>query len=91
MYNTVIGTRKGKPAKIEYFLWDEADKANGISSMMRVTGFPVAIAARMLAKGTIKQPGIVPPEDAIVGPLYAWFIAELSKRNIRIEESLTEG
>jgi len=91
MYNTVIGTRKGKPAKVEYFLWDEADKANGISSMMRVTGFPVAIAARMLAKGTVKQPGIVPPEDAITGPLYTWFIAELGKRNIRIEESVTEG
>jgi saccharopine dehydrogenase-like NADP-dependent oxidoreductase len=91
MYNTVIGTRKGKPAKVEYFLWDEADKANGISSMMRVTGFPVAIAARLLAKGTVKQPGIVPPEDAITGPLYTWFIAELGKRNIRIEESVTEG
>jgi lysine 6-dehydrogenase len=91
MYNTVIGTRKGKSSKVEYFLWDEADKANGLSSMMRVTGFPVAIAARMLAKGTIEQPGIVPPEDAITGPLYTWFIAELAKRNIRIEESVTEG
>jgi saccharopine dehydrogenase-like NADP-dependent oxidoreductase len=59
--------------------------------MMRVTGFPVAIAVRMLAKGTIKQPGIVPPEDAITGPLYTSFIAELGKRNIRIEESVTEG
>jgi len=86
MYNTVIGTQKGQPTKIEYFLWDEADKANGISSMMRVTGFPVAIAARMLAKGLIKQRGIVPPEDAITGPLYTWFLAELEERNIRIEE-----
>jgi len=91
MYNTVIGTRKGKPAKVEYFLWDEADKANGITSMMRVTGFPVAIAARMLAKGTIRQPGIVAPEDAITGPLYPRFIAELDRRNIRVEESLTVG
>lgn len=90
MYNTVSGTRNGKPAKVEYFLWDEADKANGISAMMRVTGFPVAIAARMLARGTVKQPGIIPPEDAIAGPSYAWFIAELAKRNIRIEEAVAD-
>jgi len=91
MYNTVTGTRNGKPAQVEYFLWDEADKANGISSMMRVTGFPVAIAVRLLAKGLIKQTGIVPPEDAITGSLYTSFMAELEKRNIRIEESVTEG
>jgi saccharopine dehydrogenase-like NADP-dependent oxidoreductase len=90
MYNTVIGTRNGKPARVEYFLWDEADKANGLSSMMRVTGFPVAIAARLLAQGTLEQPGIVPPEDAITGALYTWFIAELDKRNIRVEEVVTE-
>lgn len=89
MYNTVTGTRNGKPAKVEYFLWDEADKANGISAMMRVTGFPVAIAVRMLAKHEVERPGIVPPEDAITGPLYSQFIAELEKRNIRIEESVT--
>lgn len=90
MYNTVIGARGERPAKVEYFLWDEADRAHGISAMMRVTGFPVAIAVRMLADGTIRRPGIVPPEDAIVGPLYARFVAELAKRNIRIEEAVSE-
>ncbi len=90
MYNTVSGNRNGKAARVEYFLWDEADRAHGISAMMRVTGFPVAIAVRMLADGTIRQPGIVPPEDAIVGPLYPRFIEELAKRNIRIEEAVSE-
>ena len=87
MYNTV----KGKPTKVEYFLWDEADKAGGISAMMRVTGFPVAIAVRMLAKGLVKQTGIVPPEDAITGPLYTSFLAELQKRGITIAESVTDA
>jgi len=91
MYNTVSGTRNGQPARIEYFLWDEADKAHGISSMMRVTGFPVAIAARLLADRTVAQPGIVPPEDAITGHVYARFMSELTERSIRIEESVTEG
>lgn len=91
MYNTVVGTKNGKPATVEYHLWDEADKANGISSMMRVTGFPVAIAVRMLAKRAVERPGIVPPEDAITGPLYTRFLEELAKRDIRVEETVTEG
>jgi lysine 6-dehydrogenase len=53
--------------------------------MMRVTGFPVAIAARWLAKGKIKGKGIVAPEDAITGKLYEEFLEELTKRNILIK------
>ena len=90
MYNTVEGTKKGKRMRIEYFLWDEADKENKISSMMRVTGFPVAITARMLAKGLIKEKGIVAPEDAFYGALYTQFMAELDKRQIRILEVVKE-
>lgn len=86
MYNTLVGTKDGKKMKIEYFMWDEADVENGISSMMRVTGFPVAIAARLLARGEIKEKGIVAPEDGIKGELYEKFMVELSKRNINILE-----
>lgn len=90
MYNTVEGTKNGKRMRIEYFLWDEADKENKISSMMRVTGFPVAITARMLAKGLIKEKGIVAPEDAFYGAVYTQFMAELDKRQIRILEVVKE-
>ncbi len=86
MYNTLIGTKEGKKVKIEYFMWDEADTVNGISSMMRVTGFPVAIAAKMLLAGEITEKGIVPPEDTIKGSLYDKFMEELRKRNINILE-----
>ena len=90
MYNTVTGKRKGKNVKIEYFMWDEADVENNISSMARVTGFPMAIAARFLAQGLIKEKGIIPPEDAIKGELYYKFIDELKKRNINILEEEKE-
>jgi saccharopine dehydrogenase-like NADP-dependent oxidoreductase len=89
MYNTVVGKKKGRRVKIEYHMWDAADKKNNISSMMRVTGFPVAIAARMVAKGQISQKGIVAPEDAIGSGLYPAFIKELGKRNIKIVETTT--
>ncbi len=86
MYNTTTGTKDGKKVKIEHFMWDEADKENGISSMMRVTGFPVAITAKLLMEGLIQEKGIVPPEDCIKGKVYDRFIEELKKRNIEILE-----
>jgi saccharopine dehydrogenase-like NADP-dependent oxidoreductase len=90
MYNTLLGMKNGKRVKIEYLMWDEADTEHGLSSMMRATGFPVAIAVRMLARGEIREKGIVPPEDGIYGPLYQSFLAELAKRNILIEERISE-
>jgi lysine 6-dehydrogenase len=86
MYNTTTGTKDGKKVKIEHFMWDEADKNNAISSMMRVTGFPVAITAKLLMEGLIQEKGIVPPEDCIKGKVYDRFIEELKKRNIEILE-----
>ena len=86
MYNTLTGKKDGKNVKIEYFMWDEADTKNGISSMARVTGFPVAITAKMILADKIKEKGIVPPEDCIKGDLYSEFMEELKKRNINILE-----
>ena len=88
MYNTVLGKKDGKNIKIEHFMWDEADKKNNISSMMRVTGFPVAITAKLMLEGLIKEKGIVPPEDCIKGKLYTRFMKELEKRNINILEEV---
>ena len=59
---------------------------HGISSMMRVTGFPMAITAKMILEGKIKDKGIVAPEDAIKGELYTEFMGELRKRDIDIIE-----
>ncbi len=86
MYNTLTGKKGAKNVKIEYFMWDTADKKNNISSMMRVTGFPVALAVRLLLKGKIKEKGIVPPENCIYGDNYTWFMKELKKRKINILE-----
>ena len=87
MYNTLEGKKNGKAVKIEYFMWDEPHNDNDISSMMRVTGYPMAITARLIGKGEIKEKGIVAPEDAITSELYTKFIAELQKRKIVIKET----
>jgi lysine 6-dehydrogenase len=90
MYNTVTGIKGGKKTRIDYYMWDEADTERGHSSMARVTGFPCAITAKFIARGEIKENGIVPPEDCIEGELYEEFMAELEKRDINILEEITE-
>ena len=86
MYNTVVGTKDGRKTRIEHFMWDVADTKNNISSMARVTGFPSAIAAMLIASGDISQKGIVAPEDAFVGSVYNKMMEALKKRNIDILE-----
>ncbi len=61
---------------------DVNDRRHAMSAMMRMTGYPTAIIAHMLARGDVKAPGahcqelIVPAE-----PL----LAELSRRGVKIE------
>lgn len=86
MWNTVTGTAHGQSLRIDYYLWEDADTDNGISAMGRVTGFPAAIAARLIANGLIRQRGVIAPEDAIDDKAYHTFVQELGKRNIRILE-----
>jgi saccharopine dehydrogenase-like NADP-dependent oxidoreductase len=90
MYNTVEGLKNGRKTRIEYFMWDVADPKTGHSGMMRVTGYPLAITARMVGKGLVKGKGIVAPEDAVQAEHYPWFMNELAKRNIRIVEVVKE-
>jgi lysine 6-dehydrogenase len=90
MWNTVTGTKDKKKVRVDYYMWDEADTELGMSSMARVTGFPCAITARFIAQGKIKGKGIVAPEDAMVGPVYDEFVAELIKRDINILEEFTQ-
>jgi len=90
MWNTVTGVKNGKKMRIDYYMWDEADTRNGISSMGRVTGFSAAIGAILIGRGEIEKKGIVAPEDAIDGKVYQKFMNELDKRNITIDEVVSE-
>ncbi len=86
MQNTVTGTKNGHKMRIDYYMWEEADKENGISAMGRVTGFPAAIGAKLIGRGEIDKKGIVAPEDAIEGEVYQDFMEELTEKNITVLE-----
>lgn len=70
-------------------LYDEADPAAGFHSMARVTGFPCAIVARMLARGELVRPGVQPPER-LAGDdrFFDTMMQELRTRGVEIARSV---
>jgi len=86
MYNTVTGIKDKTPHKVEYFMWEKADTE--FSAMARVTSFPAAIGAKLVASGKIGLTGVRAPEECVLGANYTWFLEELEKKNISIKERL---
>jgi saccharopine dehydrogenase-like NADP-dependent oxidoreductase len=86
MYNTIIGEKNGRPHKVEYFMWEEANAE--FSAMARVTGFPAAIGAKMIGTGKIALRGIRAPEECFIGDNYQDFLNELKACDIHVAEDL---
>lgn len=56
------GTRQGTRYRRTYDLLDRYDRAGGITSMARTTGYTCTAGVRLLIEGLYAQPGIIPPE-----------------------------
>ena len=69
----------GQPSRRGIRIVDYADVATGMSAMMRMTGYPAAIIARLLAAGQIAQAGVQPQE--LVVPA-GTMITELERRGV---------
>ena len=89
MYNTVTGEKDGRPHKVEYFMWEEANAE--FSAMARVTGFPAAIGAKMIGAGKIALRGIRAPEECFIGDTYQDFLDELKACDIHIAEDMVSS
>jgi lysine 6-dehydrogenase len=79
----VSGTKGGKPAKKTFQLVDRYDEANGVSAMMRTTGYSLAITGLMQVRGQVKPAGVHTPDECMPARDY---IDELRKRGIDIKE-----
>lgn len=62
------GRRDGEPQRRSIRIVDRNDPATGLSAMMRMTGFPTAISARLLASGEIFAPGAHAQETVVPAP-----------------------
>jgi saccharopine dehydrogenase-like NADP-dependent oxidoreductase len=87
MYNTVTGVKDGKEAKVEYFMWDEAQK--GFTGMQRVTGFPAAIGGKLVAGKKINLTGLRAPEECVRDENYKSMLEELELMDIHIKENVS--
>ncbi|MCC6403685.1 MAG: saccharopine dehydrogenase NADP-binding domain-containing protein [Fimbriimonadaceae bacterium] len=76
-----VGTRDGKPVRIQIDIFDKQDPVTGFTSMERLTGFSAAIVTREVAEGRV-GPGAVRYENAMTGKA---FLEELKKRGVSIE------
>jgi saccharopine dehydrogenase-like NADP-dependent oxidoreductase len=82
------GMRRGAPARIAWEISDLFDRATRTTSMSRVTAFPAALVARRIAAGTIRGPGIIPPEHLAATPgLVDKLLDELRTRGVRIDRT----
>lgn len=79
-----VGKTGGESKLLRYDIVDKQDEETGLSAMMRTTAFPASIIAQMSARGDVRERGATPQEKAIDAEK---FVAELARRNIRIQES----
>lgn len=77
------GKENGKPVTVEYFLYDEYDKATDTPSMSRTTGYTCNAMVNLISKNIFSEKGVFPPE--LVGKYPACFeyvMGYLSERNV---------
>ncbi len=79
----VEGTKGGKPAKVGYELVDRMDEKNGITSMMRTTGYSLSITAQLQVAREVGAPGVATPDECVPAAKY---LAELARRGVVVRE-----
>ncbi len=85
------GEKDGKKVRYSYYLLDKYDTETQTTSMARTTGYTCSIVARQVASGLFSRKGICPPE--YIGreePCYENLLKEYEKRNIRLNETISE-
>jgi lysine 6-dehydrogenase len=79
----VEGTKGGKPAKVGFEVVDRMDEKNGITAMMRTTGYSLAVTAQMQVRRELGPPGVRTPDECVPADKY---LAALAKRGIVVKE-----
>ncbi len=71
--------------RLTWEMVDRYDRKSASTSMARTTAFPAVAAARLIAEGRIKGPGVIPPErigaDAM---LLDRVLGDLERRGVRV-------
>jgi saccharopine dehydrogenase-like NADP-dependent oxidoreductase len=82
------GEAKGKKTGYRHRIIDRFDHETGVTAMARTTAYTASIVAGMLAEGTIKGPGVIPPEKLGMKKGFTeTLMAQLKQRGVLIEET----
>ncbi|WP_068677694.1 saccharopine dehydrogenase family protein [Oceanobacillus sp. Castelsardo] len=79
----VSGLKDGQFCKRQYEMVTYKEKATQVTAMARATANTISVVAQMIGKGTIKNKGVLPPEQIVPGDTY---IKEMAKRGVNIKE-----
>ncbi len=79
----VEGRKRGVPSTWTRELIDHADTSNGVSAMMRCTGYSLAITGLFQATGKVRALGVHTPDETMPGDLY---VQALAARGVRIQD-----
>jgi len=89
MHIRVSGIKNNEIVTYTYHLLDRYDRRQKITAMARTTAYTTSIVAQLVAKETIKEKGIIPPEKLGINEMFhKKFISEIKKRGIKIKESI---
>lgn len=80
----VSGEEDGAPKTTTFDLVDYYDASNGISAMMRTTGYSLAITGLVQARRQVIHFGVTTPDE---GMPYDRYVAALRERGVNIRES----
>ena len=84
----VRGETSGKKMGYRHRIVDRFDHGTGVTAMARTTAYTASIVAGMLARGTIKGPGVIPPERLGIKENFTEsLVAQLKRRGVLIEET----
>jgi len=80
------GKKNQKPAEVRLEMLEYYDPKTEFSAMERTTGFSAGIVAGMLARGEVRDKGVVPLETSVpAGP----FVKELHRRGMAVREKIS--
>jgi lysine 6-dehydrogenase len=81
----VVGVAGGRRARVVRELLDRRDLETGLTAMSRTVGFSAAIAARLIADGTIAGRGLLTTARDVP---FGRFAAELERRGINVRSEI---
>lgn len=80
----VEGSKNGEAGRVRFDLLDYYDAENGVTAMMRTTGYSLAVTSLMQVDGRVTEKGVHTPDEAMPAEAY---ISELAKHGIAIQRS----